>query len=58
MTLQIFALLLVVVGFVCLSVWVYWPTRKSYWQALSHIPLQDDVFDKPATTAPNPRIEK
>ena len=43
MSLQIFALLLMVVSFTILGVWVYHPAQKTRWDNLAHIPLDDSL---------------
>ena len=45
MSLQIFALLLMVVSFTILGVWVYHPAQKTRWDNLAHIPLDDSLDD-------------
>lgn len=42
MSLQIFALLLMVISFTALGVWVYHPRQKRRWNQLANIPLEDN----------------
>jgi cbb3-type cytochrome oxidase subunit 3 len=41
MTLQIFALLMVTVSFISLALFVFSPRNKSYFEAMSKIPLEN-----------------
>jgi len=42
MMVHIFALLLVVIGFSCMTVWVYWAGNAERMDAAARIPFDDD----------------
>ena len=47
MSLQIFALLLMVASFTLLAVWVYHPRQKARWERMAQIPLNDTQDTNP-----------